>query len=153
MIVKIFEISRFVAVGIGFFLAYYYGGSGEHIIHLLLPWLVVPIMGFSAVEGLFFGKDSAKAKGYGANSAYQIQTALFFLSISLMSVWLYIVDWGVWADVTLLFTFLLSMTLSAANHTYQAVAHHNLTWNNLIRPFGVLALIASVYYPLSLIFT
>ena len=98
-------------------------------------------------------KESAKEKGYGANSAYQIQTALFFLSISLMSVWLYIVDWGVWADVTLLFTFLLSMTLSAANHAYQAVAHHNLTWNNLIRPLGVIALIAAVYYPLSLIFT
>ncbi len=149
MIVKLFEISRIAAVSIGFFLAYYYGGSAEHILHILLPWLVVPIMGFSAVEGLFFGKTSAKAKGYGANSAYQMQTALFFLSISIMSVWLYFVDWGEWADVTLLFTFLLSLTLSAINHTYQAVAHGNYTWNNLIRPIGVIALIAAVYYPLS----
>lgn len=149
MIAKLFEITRVAAVSIGFFLAYYFGGSAEHIIHILLPWLVIPIMGFSAIEGLFFGKTSAKAKGYGANSAYQMQTALFFLSISIMSAWLYFSDWGVWADITLLFTFLLSLTLSALNHTFQAIANHNYTWNNLIRPIGVIALIASVVYPLS----
>ncbi|OFY51697.1 MAG: hypothetical protein A2W85_08575 [Bacteroidetes bacterium GWF2_41_31] len=149
MVVKLFEIKRIIAVGLGFFLAYFYGGSAEEIIHLLLPWLIIPIMGFSAVEGLFFGKDAARAKGYGANSAYQIQTALFFLSITFMSIWLYFVHWGVWSEITLLFTFLLSLLLSAINHTYQAIAHGNYTWNNLIRPIGVIALIASVYYPLS----
>ena len=149
MVVKLFEITRIIAVVIGFFLAYFYGGTAEDIIHILLPWLIVPIMGFSAVEGLFFGKDAARAKGYGANSAYQIQTALFFLSITFMSIWLYFANWGVWSEITLLFTFLLSLLLSAINHTYQAIAHGNYAWNNLIRPIGVIALIASVYYPLS----
>ena len=149
MIVKLFEISRIVAVGIGFFLAYYIGGSAQHILHILVPWLVIPLMGFSAIEWLFVGKTSAKAKGYGVDSAYQIQTALFFLSLSLMSVWLYFANWGEWADITLLFTFLLSLTLSAINHTYQAIAHKNYAWNNLIRPIGIIALIASVYYPIS----
>ena len=125
MVVKLFEITRIIAVVIGFFLAYFYGGTAEDIIHILLPWLIVPIMGFSAVEGLFFGKDAARAKGYGANSAYQIQTALFFLSITFMSIWLYFANWGVWSEITLLFTFLLSLLLSAINHTYQASAHGN----------------------------
>jgi hypothetical protein len=51
------------------------------------------------------------------------------------------------ADVAISMMFLLFILFSGINHGWQAIAHGNRAWNNLIRPFGMLLLIGLYIYP------
>lgn len=148
MIIKIFEITRIVSASVGCFITYYLYDTPEGILHLLAPWMIVTLAGLSGIEGLFFGKKAAEAAGYETGSKYQIQTAFFFIALSAVALFVYFANWGVQAELTLLFVFLLSMLLSSINHAYQAIVNKDYKWKNLIRPFLTIFLIAIFIYPI-----
>jgi predicted YcjX-like family ATPase len=148
MIVKSFEIVRIIGVTTVIFLGYYfYSAQSAQLLHFLSPWLIFLIAGLSGIEGLLFANKSAEAKGYGKGSEYQKQTALFFIAMSIVAVFVYFAEWGVRADLTIVLVFMLSFTFSAINHAYQAIAKGNHTLINVLRPFLTIAMIASLLYP------
>ncbi len=146
--IKYFEIFRISGVSAVIFFGYYfYTGEPAELLHFLTPWLILLIAGLSGVEGLFFGKISAAAKGYTGGNEYQLQTALFFIAITLVAVFLYFMRWGVKADLTMALVFMLSFFFSSLNHAYQALFKGNRSGINMMRPLLTLAMIAALIYP------
>ena len=153
MIIKIIEILRIAGASFGIFWAYNIG-MGEPdpaaaVLHIMTPWVMFSIAGTSGLEGLFFGKQSAKEKGFVNDGNYAYQSRIALLSYGVMSLVVYFMDWGVQADLTIILTFLFFMFFSAINHGYQAVVHKNYKWANLNRPFLTAMLIAVLWYPIT----
>jgi len=153
MIIKIIEIIRIAGASFGIYWAYYIGmGTStpdESVLHILTPWIIVSIAGTSAIEGLFFGKQSAAEKGFVNDGNYAYQSRIALLSYAVLSLVVYFANWGTNAELTIMLTFMFFMFFSAINHGYQAVAHHNYRWENLNRPFLTALLIGAVWYPVT----
>lgn len=147
MIIKILEFLRVAGVIAGYVIAYFFADTPEESLRTLTVWMIVSIAGLSGLEGLFFGKKAAQEKGFETGSNYQIQSACAFLSMAIIALLIYFLKWGVFAELTLSFTFLLFLFMSTINHAWQAIAHKNYKWNNLIRPFQTLFLLAVYIYP------
>ena len=151
MIIKIIEIIRILGTCFGIFWAYMYGMTSEEpaqsVLHLITPWVVISVAGTSALEGLFFGKQSAKEKGFQNDGNYAFQSRVALLSFALIALIVYLANWGTKAELTIMLTFMFFMILSAINHGYQAIVHHNYRWANINRPFLTAVLIASLWYP------
>lgn len=147
MIIKILEIMRLAGVIAGYLISYFMFETPEEILKSLTIWTIVSIAGLSGLEGLLFSKQAAREKGYEQGSNYQIQSAFAFLAMAIIAVLVVALNWGTKAYLTVSFVFLLFVFLSTINHAYQAVANKNLTWNNIIRPFQTIFLIAIYIYP------
>ena len=153
MIIKIIEILRIAGATFGIYWAYNVGMSqpnpAEAVLHIMTPWIVFSIAGTSALEGLFFGKLSAKEKGFENDGNYAYQSRIALLSYGVMSLFVYFMNWGKEADLTIMLTFLFFMVFSAINHGYQAFAKKNYHWQNLNRPFLTILLIIVLWYPIT----
>ena len=129
MIIKLIEIIRIVGTSFGIFWAYYAGMNSNEpaaaVLHLLVPWVIFSVAGTSGIEGLFFGKQSAKEKGFKNDGNYAFQSRIALLSYGVMAIVVYFANWGVKADLTIMLTFLFFMIFSAINHGYQAFAKKN----------------------------
>lgn len=157
MIVKILDILRIVLVGVAFYVGYQigfddntYDAKGQ--LHVMIPIVIVAVAGFSGIEGLLFGKQAALAKGYEVGSNYQKQSAIALLSYAFMAIWVFFAQWGIMAELTILFTFLFFFFFSAVNHTFDAIKNKNYKWQNINRPFILLMLIAGFIYPVYMVF-
>jgi hypothetical protein len=152
MIIKILEYVRIAGVCLAFFVGYLVGFSGSSYdplaqLHIMIPLIIVAIAGTSGIEGLLFREQTAKAKGYETGSNYQIQSAIALLSYAFGSLLVLVLNWGIRAELTILFTFLFFFIFSALNHLRNAVADKNYKFANVNRPFLVLILIAGLMYP------
>ena len=157
-LVKIVEAMRIISTAVGFSLAY---KALEHpptdqAIRTLTLTYAISLCGTCAFEGLFLAKATAKEKGYDHGqevrvNPYHRQNTMWFLSASIVGV--------AWASnsTTTVNASLLYITLtggffilSAINHAWEAIAHGNSTWQNLNRPFLLLAMAgASIQIALS----
>jgi len=151
MIIKILEIVRIVAVGAAFYFGYSVGyQNGYHPeaqLHIMIPIIIVAIAGFSGIEGLLFGDQAAKAKGFEVGSNYQKQSAIALLSYAVVALIVFYFDWGIQSELTILFTFMFFFTFSATNHAYDAISRKNYKWANINRPFLTLILIGGLFLP------
>lgn len=151
MIIKILEILRILAVAAAFYFGYSIGfANGYHPeaqLHLMTPIIIVAVAGFSGIEGLFFGKLAARAKGFESGSNYQRQSAIALISYAIVALIVYFLDWGIKADLTILFTFMFFFIFSSVNHAVDAITRKNYKWANVNRPFLTLLLIAGLIYP------
>ena len=151
MLIKILEILRIAGVSIGMYISYSIGMATstppESVLHLISPWVLVSIAGTSAIEGIFFGKQSAAEKGFEQGSNYQKQSAFGLLSYAILSLVVYFGKLGTNAEITILLAFMTFMVLSSSNHAYEAIAKKNYKWANLNRPFLTLLLIVGMWYP------
>ena len=146
--IKFLEIFRIAGVtAVIFFGYYFYADDAAALLHFQAPWLVVFMAGLSVLEGLIFGKRSAEAKGYAGGNEYQLQTDLIFLAMGIMGAFLFYIDWGVKADLTLALIFMLMFLFSSLNHAYQALFKGNRSRINMMRPLLTLAMIAALIYP------
>lgn len=157
MFLKILDISRIVIVSLAFYFGYSIGFAEEVYnakgqLHIMIPLIIVAIAGTSGFEGLVYGEKSAKLKGFETGSNYQKQSAIALLSYAFMAVWIYFANWGIMAELTILFTFLFFFVFSATNHAIQAVKNKNYKWQNINRPFITLLLVAGMIYPLVMVF-
>lgn len=151
MFIQMLDMLRILLVGIAFYFGYSIGFTGtynpEAQLHFMIPVVVVAIAGISGIEGLFFGKKAALAKGYETGSNYQKQSSFALLSFAAGAILVYFVNWGLEAELTVLFIFLFFFTLSAGNHGLEAIRHKNYKWQNINRPFILLLMVAGFIYP------
>ena len=113
-------------------------------LHFMIPVIIVAISGISGFESLFWGNVSAKMKGFEVGSNYQRQSAIALLSYAVV---VYLCNWGIKAELTILFTFIFFFFFSAINHGVDAVKNKNYKWQNVNRPFLTLLLIAGLAHP------
>lgn len=150
-LLNLLEILRIVGTAIAFYWGYKIGFAGTYDpitqLHFMIPTIIVAISGTSGLEGLFLGNESAKMKGFEVGSNYQRQSAIALLSYAVIAVIVYFCNWGIRAELTILFTFIFFFFFSAINHGVDAVKNKNYKLQNLNRPFLTLALIIGLYYP------
>ncbi|MBS4057222.1 MAG: hypothetical protein KKD74_14410 [Bacteroidetes bacterium] len=152
MIIKLFEIVRIAGVTLAFFLGYQTGYAGTEYdpvaqLHLMIPMTIFFIAGLSGIEGLFFGDEAARSKGFESGSNYQRQSAIALLSYTVISILIWALNWGLKAELTVFFCFMFFFFFSAVNHSVQAIANRNFKFTNVNRPFLVILLIAGFYSP------
>ena len=150
-LLNLLEILRIVGTAIAFYWGYKIGFAGTYDpiaqLHFMIPTIIVAISGTSGLEWLFLGNESAKMKGFEVGSNYQRQSAIALLSYAVIAVIVYFCNWGIRAELTILFTFIFFFFFSAINHGVDAVKNKNYKLQNLNRPFLTLALIIGLYYP------
>ena len=151
MLLKSLDWIRIIAVAIAFYFGYQIGFKNGYDpvaqLHFMIPIIIVAIAGISGFEGIFFGKKSDELKGFETGSNYQKQSAIALLSYAVIALVIYFANWGIKAELTILFTFMFFFFFSAINHGLEAVKHKNYKWQNINRPFITLLLIAGLIYP------
>ncbi len=151
MLLKLLDIIRIVGVAVAFFFGYQIGFADGYDpiaqLHFMIPIIIVTIAGISGLEGIFFAKKSAELKGFEVGSNYQRQSAIALLSYAAAAIIVYISNWGIKAELTILFAFIFFFFLSGINHGVDAIRRKNYKWQNINRPFITLLLIAGLIYP------
>ena len=154
MIIKIAGILRMLIICCAFYFGYSAGYSGEMYdaaaqIHIMSPLLIIGMAGISGLEGLFFGEAAAQAKGFETGSNYQRQSALAMLGLVFAAVVVWVCNWGLKAELSVLAAFLFFFTGSAINHAIDAVVRRNYKWQNINRPFLTALVLASLALPVA----
>lgn len=152
MISNILDILRIFGVAAAFFLGYFFGFKDDFNpqlqLHIMIPIIIIAIAGLSGIEGLFFSKEAAEAKGFEVGSNYQKQSAIAMLSYAVVAILVFLFNWGIIAELTIFFTFIFFMIFSGLNHLVDTVKRKNYKWQNVNRPVLTILLIAGVIYPI-----
>jgi hypothetical protein len=97
--------------------------------------------GTVAFESLVLGEAASEKIGYAPNRAYQIQSGLANAAIAITALLVYALNWGRYADATIVTVMLMFFTFSAVNHLATAIIERNMKPVNLLRPALALLLI------------
>ena len=135
------EWLRPAGIGLAIFFAYYLGKDAVSQFHIMGPWVVMLMSGTVAFESLILGDVASEKIGYTPNRAYQIQSGLANAATAVTALLVYLLDWGRYAEATIVTAMLLFFTFSAANHAATAIRERNLKPVNLMRPVMALLLI------------
>ena len=148
---KILDIVRITIVSISIYFGYSIGFANGYDpiaqLHFMIPLIIFAIAGISGLEGLLFAKKSAELKGFEVGSNYQRQSDIALLSYAVVAVVVYFLNWGIKAELTILFTFLFFLIFSGLNHGIDAIKRKNYKWQNINRPIITLMLIVALIYP------
>lgn len=145
---SIIEWIRPAGVLLVYFLAESLGPDDAAKFHILGPMMVVIMSGTVAFESLIIGEAGSEKIGYKPDRAYQIQSGLNNLATAVTALLVFIMDWGRYADATVVTAMLLFFSFSAANHASTAIREHNMKPVNLLRPVLALLLIALLLPPM-----
>jgi len=135
------EWLRPCGIGIVIFFAYFFDGDALSRFHVIGLSVVMIMSGTVAFESLILGEAASAKIGYAPDRAYQIQSGLANAAIAVTAFLVYLLDWGKYADATIVTAMLLFFALSAANHVVTAIRGRNMKTVNLLRPGMTLALI------------
>lgn len=133
------ELLRPAGITLAVFFAYYIGHDAVSQFHIMGPFIVMLMCGTVAFESLILGESASEKIGYAPNRAYQIQSGLANAAIASTALLVYVLDWGKYADATIVTAMLIFFLLSATNHLVTAIRDGNMKPVNLMRP--VLALL------------
>ena len=148
IITKLMEWIRPIGIVLIYFFAYYFGTDDISSFHILGPAIVIIMSGTVAFESLFLGEMASEKIGYKPNRAYQIQSGLNHLATFLTAILVLILNWGRYADATIVTVMLLFFIFSAVNHAVSAVKEHNMKPVNLMRPIMTLILVCFLLPPM-----
>lgn len=137
----IMEWLRPAGIGLAIFCAYFWGHDAISQFHIMGPFVVMAMSGTVAFESLFLGDVASQKVGYAPNRAYQIQSGLANAATAVTALMVYLLDWGRYADATIVSVMLIFFALSAANHVVSAIMERNMKAVNLLRPVMALLLI------------
>lgn len=142
MISKIIEFTRIsiIVVG-GFVVSFLFNQNPIELLHYNTLIIVISLSGLSGLEGIFFSKQSAKSLGRQTNRPYQLQSGVNNLSVALVASFVWYMQWGIYADATVLLCCLTFFTLSAVIHTWEFLTSNNLTRKNAMRGVLILGLL------------
>jgi len=151
MLLKLLDIIRIGGVVVAFYfgnkIGYANGYDPIAQLHFMIPVIIVAVAGISGLEGIFFAKKSAELKGFEVGSNYQRQSAIALLSYAAAAIIVYVSNWGIKAELTILFACIFFFFFSGINHGVDAVRRKNYKWQNINRPFLTFLLIAGLIYP------
>jgi len=142
------EWLRPAGIGAAIFCAYYFGHDAITRFHIMGPCVVMLMSGTVAFEGLVLGEAASAKIGYAPNRPYQIQSGLANAATAVTALLVYVLNWGRYADATIVTAMLLFFTFSAANHVATAIGGRNLKPVNLLRPAVALLLLACLLPPM-----
>jgi hypothetical protein len=142
------EWLRPAGIGLTVFFAYYSGRDDILRFHILGPFVVMIMSGTVAFESLVLGEAASEKIGYAPQRAYQIQSGLANAATAITGLLVYVLDWGRYADATIVTAMLMFFTFSAVNHMATAVRDRNMKPVNLLRPFLAVLLIAVLLPPM-----
>jgi hypothetical protein len=142
------EWLRPAGIGLAYFIAYYFGNDAISRFHILGPFVVMLMSGTVAFESLILGEVASEKIGYEPNRAYQIQSGLANAATAITALLVYVLDWGRYADATIVTAMLMFFTFSAANHVATAIMERNMKPVNLLRPAMALLLIGFLFPPM-----
>jgi len=142
------EWLRPCGIGIAVFIAYYSGTDAVSQFHIMGPFVVMLMSGSVAFESLILGDAASEKVGYAPNRSYQIQSGLASAATAITALLVYLLDWGRYADATIVSVMLIFFSLSAANHVASAVRDRNMKPVNLLRPVVTLLLIGMLLSPM-----
>ena len=142
------EWVRPAGIVLAYFFSEYLGTDAISKFHILGPGIVILMSGTVAFESLFLGEVASEKIGYAPSRAYQIQSGLSNLATAMTALLVLILEWGRYADATVVTVMLLFFILSAANHTATAIREHNMKPVNLMRPVMVVLLLALLLPPM-----
>ena len=128
------EWLRPVGIGVAIFCAYYFGQDAISRFHILGPFVVMLMSGTVAFESLILGEAASEKVGYKPDRAYQIQSGLANATTAVTALLVFVLNWGRYADATIVTVMLLFFTFSAANHVVTAIMEGNMKPVNLLRP-------------------
>jgi hypothetical protein len=135
------EWLRPTCIGLVIFFAYYLGKDAILRFHIMGPFTVMLMSGTVAFESLFLGEAASEKIGYAPHRAYQIQSGLANAAMAITALLVYVLDWGRYADATIVTAMLMFFTFSAANHVATAIMERNIKPVNVLRPVMALLLI------------
>jgi len=142
------EWIRPAGIGLVFFFAYYFGHDAISQFHILGPFVVMLMSGTVAFESLILGEAASEKIGYAPHRAYQIQSGLANAATAITALLVYVMDWGRYADATIVTAMLMFFAFSAANHVATAITERNMKPVNLLRPAMALILIGFLLPPM-----
>ena len=142
------EWLRPTGIGITIFFACSFGNDSISYFHILGPFTVMLMSGTVAFESLILGEVASEKIGYAPNRAYQIQSGLANMATAVTALLIYMLDWGRYADATIVSVMLLFFTFSAANHLATVIMEKNMKPVNLLRPAMALLLAGLLLPPL-----
>jgi hypothetical protein len=116
--------------------------------HIVGPFVVMLMSGTVAFESLVLGDVASEKIGYAPHRAYQIQSGLANAATAVTALLVYVLDWGRYADATIVTVMLMFFTFSAANHAATAIMERNIKLVNLLRPAITLLLIGFLVPPM-----
>jgi hypothetical protein len=151
MLLNILDIVRIVSVAVAFFFGYQIGFSHGYDpiaqLHFMIPVIIISMAGLSGLEGIFFARKTAELKGFEVGSNYQRQSAIALLSYAATVIIVYVCDFGIKAELAILFAFIFFLFFSGINHGVDAIRRKNYKWQNINRPVITLLLIIGLIYP------
>ncbi len=142
------EWLRPAGIGLAIFFAYYLGKDAISRFHIMGPFVVMFMSGTVAFESLVLGEAASEKIGYQPNRAYQVQSGLANAATAITALIVYVLNWGRYADATIVTAMLLFFSFSAANHVATAIKAGNMKTVNLLRPVIALALIGAFLPPM-----
>ena len=142
------EWLRPAGIGLTIFIAYYWSEDATLRFHIMGPFIVMLMSGTVAFESLILGEAASEKIGYEPDRAYQIQSGLANAATAITALLVYMLDWGRYADATIVTAMLLFFTFSAANHVATAIMERNMKPVNLLRPAMALLLIGFLLPPM-----
>lgn len=145
---SIMEWLRPAGIGLAVFFAYYFGRDAISRFHIMGPFVVMFMSGTVAFEALVLGEAASGKIGYAPDRAYQIQSGLANAATACTALLVYVLDWGRYAEATIVTAMLLFFTFSAANHVASAIREQNMKPVNLMRPVLALILIGFLLPPM-----
>jgi hypothetical protein len=134
------EWLRPAGIGLAIFFAYYFGNDAISRFHIMGPFVVMIMSGTVAFESLILGEAASGKIGYAPSRAYQIQSGLANAATAITALLVYVLNWGRYADATIVTVMLLFFIFSAANHAATAIMERNMKLVNLLRPAMALLL-------------
>jgi hypothetical protein len=135
------EWLRPAGIGLVIFFAYYFERDAISQFHIMGPFIVMLMSGTVAFESLILGEAASEKIGYAPNRAYQIQSGLANAATAVTALLVYLLDWGRYADATIVTAMLIFFSFSAANHLVTAIRNGNMKPVNLLRPVVTLLLL------------
>jgi len=94
----------------------------------MIPLIIVAISGLSGIEGLFFARESAEAKGFEVGSNYQRQSAIDLLSYAVIAVLIWFIKWGIKAELTIFMAFIFFILFFSIEPLYAASMYAARNW-------------------------
>ncbi|HMK53831.1 MAG TPA: hypothetical protein VK444_03535 [Methanobacteriaceae archaeon] len=143
---RFLEILRWTGVAIAIFFGFYLGTNPQSQFSIFAIITVLFVGGITTLEIFTLAKSGSDVSGYGKGGAYQRQSGVHFLAITLTMILAWFMGWGFYAYASIFMVLLIFLTLSAVNHLYSGLKE-KFVLNTILRPLLTLFLwIISLYF-------
>ncbi len=131
----------------GIFFAFYWDTNPQAQFSIFAIFLVISLVGVTAIEGISFSEGATLVSGYGdTGEEYRRQSRMHFLAITVVMLIVWLMNWGFYSYLAIYMVLLVFFTFSAINHLYTGLKE-KFVMNTLLRPIGTIFLwVITIYF-------